>query len=79
MIELDLAEEVAAYIRERPDLVARKSPPWVLFAEGMFQQAFADYPSAVGYALARGLAGRFLVRNLYAEPAEVPLVFVREA
>jgi hypothetical protein len=77
--EMDLADEVAAFLREKPRLVEEKTEPWALFADGKFQRAFADYTSAVGFAIDHGLTGRFLVRNLYAPPAQVPFVFAKRA
>lgn len=79
MVEVDLAAEVSAFIRERPDLIAKKSKPWVLFADGRFIQAFAEYSEAVAHAISAGLLGKFLVRDLYAERAEIPMVLVRRA
>lgn len=77
--ERDLADELTAYLRERPNLVEARSEPWVLFADGRFQGAFSDYASAVGFAISEGFTGRFLVRNIYAAPAEVPFAFARRA
>jgi hypothetical protein len=77
--ELDLADEMTAYLRQKDGLIEAKSEPWVLFADGCFQRAFADYDSAVSFALDHGFVGRFLVRNLYAPPAYVPFVFKKRA
>lgn len=77
--ERDLADEVAAYLREKQGLIKEQSEPWVLFAEGRFQRAFLDYDSAVSYALDNGFVGRFLVRNLYAPQAYVPFALKRRA
>jgi hypothetical protein len=79
MQEADLANEIAAFIQQKSLLRERRSPPWVVFADGKFQRAFDDYASAVDYAIGAGLVGRFLVRDLYAEPAHAPFVFARTA
>ncbi len=79
MQEFDLADDISAFIREKERLIESKSAPWALFSGGVFQRAFVDYASAVDFAVDAGMAGRFLVRNLYAEPAQAPFVFARKA
>lgn len=74
LVEQDLADEVSAFMRERERLVGENVARWVLFADGQFQKAFDSSDTAVDYALDHGFIGRFLLRDLRAEPAFVPFV-----
>lgn len=79
LVEKDLAEEVTAFLRERERLVTENCPRWVLFADGKFQKAFDSSIVAVDYAIDHGFVGRFLLRDLRAEPAFVPFVVAQRA
>jgi hypothetical protein len=71
----DLAQEIAAFLRERAKLQVAQTMRWVVFAQQKFQGAFPAYEPAARFAIGAFGGQPFLVRNLDAEDEHVPLVF----
>lgn len=75
MMEQDLTQEIAAFLRERATLRAQYASQWIVFAGEQFQGAFDNYERAVRFAMERFRGAPFLVRNVDAEDEQVPLIF----
>jgi len=76
MVELQIHDEVAAFIKDQPRLSAIEGNPWVVFAEGRFQDRFASFEEAYAFAYERFEGGKFLIRDVRGEEPFIPLMFV---
>lgn len=77
MQELDIHNEIAAFIKERPRLDATDGGSWVVFAKGEFQERFSTFEAAYAYASKSFDAGKYLIRDLHQEKPFIPLMFVK--
>jgi hypothetical protein len=77
MQELDIHDEIAAFMRDKPKLSIDDSSPWVVFAKGQFQERFSSFEAAYTYAVQNFDAGKFLIRDLNQEKPFIPLMFVK--
>ena len=78
MSELDIHDEVAAFLAAQADLSSTKENPWVVFAKAAFQNRFASFEAAYQYAVQNFESGKFLIRNILAKDAFIPLMYVTE-
>lgn len=67
-----LRDDIAAFDRMREDLEAKHANEWVLFHGGQFVDAFADFESAATVAVDRFNAGPYLIRQVGAQPVQLP-------
>lgn len=75
MNEIDLTNEIAAFLRERAQLQSTHALSWVVFSDQTFQGAFDEYEPAVRFAVSNFSNRSFLVRKVDAEDERVPLIF----
>ncbi len=66
-----LTADIAAFDRMRSELEANHWREWVLFHDGEFIDAFADFESAAETAVSRFDAGPYLIRQVGAEPVQL--------
>jgi hypothetical protein len=76
MAELDFADEIAAFLRELPGLREKHSAEWAVFSGGQLRGAFADFGEALDFVDENYPDERALIRSLYAEEPQVPLLSV---
>lgn len=67
-----LKADIAAFERMRPTLEANHRHQWVLFHQGVFIDAFADFESAATLALDRFETGPYLIRQVGTEAIQLP-------
>ena len=72
-----LRDDIAAFDRMTAELEANHSNEWVVFYQGRFVGAFADFEAAASAAVERYDAGPYLIRQVGAQPIQLPgcLVF----
>lgn len=68
----DLKADIAAFERMKPELEARHRSEWVLFHDGAFVDAFADFAAAATVAVERFDHGPYLIRQVGAEAVQLP-------
>ena len=76
MQELDIHDEVAAFLKEQPTLIQTKENPWVVFAEAAYKERFGNFEDAYEYAMGHFPVGRFLIRNILAAEPFIPMMYV---
>ncbi|MDX2238882.1 MAG: hypothetical protein NW203_15060 [Hyphomonadaceae bacterium] len=76
MVEPDLSDEVAAFLKARAALKAEHGSQWVVFCRGAFQGVFPKFSDAASNAVTKFGDTPFLIRQITAEDERVPLVFV---
>lgn len=67
-----LIDDIAAFDRMLSDLERLYRGKWVLFHQGRFIQAFADFESAAEQAIEKFDAGPYLIRQVGAPPIQLP-------
>lgn len=64
-----LRRDIASFEQMRLELEARHPRAWVLFYQGQFVDAFAEFEDAASVAADRFEAGPYLIRQVGAPPA----------
>jgi hypothetical protein len=67
-----LRDDIAAFDRMRSELEAKHRNEWVLFHQGRFVGAYADFESAAASAVDQFDAGPYLIRQVGAPPIQLP-------
>lgn len=75
MQDLNIHDEVAAFLSQQATLSETKENPWVVFAKAAFQNRFSTFEAAYEYAAQKFEAGTFLIRNVRGEEPFVPLMY----
>lgn len=65
-----LAKDIAAFTDMRRELETQHLKEWVVFHEGRFEGAFADFETAAESAQARFDRGPYLIRQVGAGPVQ---------
>lgn len=76
MSDMDLSTEIAAFIRQRPRLVADYGASWVIFVGGDCKGHFERFAQAARHALDNYASDRFLIRHTTEPPPQIPFVVV---
>lgn len=67
-----LGDDIAAFDRMRAELEAAHWNEWVLFHDGSFVGAFADFEACAADAVERFDLGPYLIRQVGAPPIQLP-------
>lgn len=67
-----LGIDIAAFEKMRSDLEAHHANQWVVFHDGLFVGAFADFEDAASTAVDRFGHGPYLIRQIGAAPVQLP-------
>ncbi|HEX6860335.1 MAG TPA: hypothetical protein VF138_09105 [Caulobacteraceae bacterium] len=67
-----LRDDIAAFDRMRAELEAHHFHEWVVFHEGKFVGAYPDFEAAASDAVERFDTGPYLIRQVGAQPAQLP-------
>lgn len=67
-----LRDDIAAFDQMRTELEAKHANAWVVFHRGQFVDAFPDFEAAASVAVDRFDAGPYLIRQVGAEPIQLP-------
>lgn len=76
MTNTDLSSEIAAFMRQKPKLVADYGSSWVVFIGDVCRGHFALFEEAAKFAVANYGQEQFLIRHTTEPPPQIPLVFV---
>lgn len=75
---LAIHDEIAAFLSRQPELSATAENPWVVFAKAEYQDRFSSFEAAYEYAAGKFDSGKFLIRNVRAEPSFIPLMYANK-
>ena len=67
-----LEQDIAAFDRTKTKLEAEHLYEWVLFHDGQFVGAFADFEAAATMAVERFEGSPYLIRQVGAGPVQLP-------
>ena len=67
-----LKQDIAAFDRMRPELERNHHDQWVVFHDGAFFGAYADFETAASEAVDAFDAGPYLIRQVGAPPIQLP-------
>lgn len=67
-----LEHDIAAFDRMRSDLEAHHFSQWVIFHDGVFEGAYADFEAAAATAIERFDLGPYLIRQVGAQAVQLP-------
>jgi hypothetical protein len=67
-----LRDDIAAFDRMRAELESKHWNKWVVFHQGRFVDAYADFEAAAASAVERFDSGPYLIRQVGAPPVQLP-------
>ena len=67
-----LADEIAAFDRQKADLEAEHFGEWVVFKNGSLAGIYRSFDAAAGDAVERFERGPYLIRQIGAAPVNLP-------
>ncbi len=76
MQTFDVENEVRAFLAAQAGLSEIKENPWVVFADSEYKGRFSAFEEAYSFASSKFEGGKFLIRQLNAEKAFAPLIYV---
>lgn len=76
MSDLDLADDIAAFHAQRPRLLQKYGPRWVVMVDQTFEGAFDEFEQAATFALEKFSDRPFLIRHTEEHEPHIPLVVV---
>lgn len=75
---LAIHDEIAAFLAQQSKLSETNENPWVVFAKAEYQNRFSTFEAAYEYAAVNFESGKFLIRNVKAEPSFIPLMYANK-
>jgi len=72
----DLSREIAAFFRQRSDLLSKYGAAWVVIVEDDCKGHFSEFDEAARFAIAHHRDQRFLIRHTTEPEPQIPMVVV---
>lgn len=76
MQELQIHDEMAAFLRQQDSLKQDAESPWVVFAKAAYQNRFPSFEDAYQFAAENFESGKFLIRDVRGREPFIPLMYV---